>query len=53
MDDLKSTSKETKKFPGFKDVVFKWSDGGREDFPRMSVKHRRTCGFKASDDVRM
>jgi UPF0176 protein len=51
MDDLKKYIKETKKFPGFKDVVFKWSDGGREDFPRMSVKHRRELvGFKASDD---
>jgi UPF0176 protein len=31
--------------------MFKWSDGGREDFPRMSVKHRRELvGFKNSDD---
>ena len=51
MDDLKKYIKETKKFPGFKDIVFKWSDGSREDFPRMSVKHRRELvGFKASDD---
>jgi len=51
MDDLKKYIKETKKFPGFKDVVFKWSDGCREDFPRMSVKHRRELvGFKNSDD---
>lgn len=51
MDDLKSYIKETKKFPGFKDVVFKWSDGSREDFPRMSVKVRRELvGFKNSDD---
>lgn len=51
MDDLKAYIKETKKFPGFKDMVFKWSDGGREDFPRMSVKHRRELvGFKNSDD---
>lgn len=51
MDDLKKYIKETKKFPGFKDIVFKWSDGGREDFPRMSVKHRRELvGFQNSDD---
>jgi len=51
MDDLKKYIKETKQFPGFKDIVFKWSDGAREDFPRMSVKHRRELvGFKASDD---
>lgn len=51
MEDLKKYIKETKKFPGFKDIVFKWSDGGREDFPRMSVKRRRELvGFKNSDD---
>lgn len=51
MDDLKKYIKETKKFAGFKDIVFKWSDGGREDFPRMSVKNRRELvGFKNSDD---
>lgn len=51
MSDLKTYIKETKKLEGFKDIVFKWSDGGREDFPRMSVKHRRELvGFKNSDD---
>lgn len=51
LEDLKKYIKETKKFPGFKDIVFKWSDGGREDFPRMSVKRRRELvGFQNSDD---
>lgn len=51
IDDLKKYIKETKKFLGFKDIVFKWSDGGRENFPRMSVKHRRELvGFQNSDD---
>ena len=51
MVDLKKYIKGTKKFPGFKDIVFKWSDGGREDFPRMSVKNRRELvGFQNSDD---
>ena len=51
MDDLKKYIKETKKFEGFKNIVFKWSDGGREDFPRMSVKSRRELvGFQNSDD---
>lgn len=51
MENLKSYIKQTKQFPGFKDIVFKWSDGGREDFPRMSVKARRELvGFKNSDD---
>lgn len=51
MDDLKKYIKETKKLESFKDTVFKWSDGAKEDFPRMSVKHRRELvGFKNSDD---
>lgn len=51
MADLKAYIKATKQLPGFKDIVFKWSDGGRESFPRMSVKHRRELvGFKNSDD---
>ena len=50
MADLKTYIKTTKELPGFKDVVFKWSDGGREDFPRMSVKTRRELvGFQNSD----
>lgn len=51
MDDLKAYAKATKQYAGFKDIVFKWSDGAREDFPRMSVKARRELvGFKNSDD---
>lgn len=51
IDDLKAYVKETKLHPGFKDIVFKWSDGGREDFPRMSVRNRRELvGFQNSDD---
>ncbi len=51
VEDLKKYIKETKKFPGFKDIVFKWSDGTGNDFPRMSVKNRRELvGFKNSDD---
>ena len=51
MEDLKKYIKQTKQFPGFKDIIFKWSDGARDDFPRMSVKNRRELvGFKNSDD---
>jgi len=54
MDDLKAYIKNTKQFPGFKDVVFKWSDGGREDFPRMSVKVRpEIVAFDAADELRV
>lgn len=51
IDDLKRYIKQTKQFPGFKNIVFKWSEGGRENFPRMSVKHRRELvGFQNSED---
>ena len=51
VDDLKTYVKATKQYAGFKDIVWKWSDGSREDFPRMSVKARRELvGFKNSDD---
>lgn len=54
MDDLKSYIKATKDFPGFKGMVFKWSDGGREEFPRMSVKVRdEIVAFDAADELRV
>lgn len=51
IDDLKKYIKATKSYPGFKGTVFKWSEGSRDDFPRMSVKHRQELvGFKNSED---
>lgn len=40
IEDLKAYVKQTKEYPAFKDMIFKWSDGGREDFPRLLVKVR-------------
>lgn len=40
LKDLKQYVKQTKTHPAFKDVVFKWSDGGRDDFPKLVVKVR-------------
>lgn len=52
MDDLKAYIKATKEFTGFKDTVFKWSDGTRDDFPRMSVKVRdEIVAFDAADEL--
>lgn len=54
MEDLKKYIKATKQFEGFKRIVFKWSDGGREDFPRMSVKVRpEIVAFDAADELRV
>jgi UPF0176 protein len=54
IDDLKKYIKATKEFDGFKGTVFKWNDGGREDFPRMSVKVRKEIvAFDATDELRV
>lgn len=51
IDDLKKYIKATRELAGFKDIVFKWSDGSRDDFPRLSVKNRRELvGFQNSDE---
>jgi len=52
MDDLKAYIKTTKQYAGLKDMVFKWSDGGRENFPRVNVKVRpELVGFKAPGET--
>lgn len=38
IDDLKAYIRATKQYEGFKDILWKWSGGGRDNFPRMSVK---------------
>lgn len=54
MDDLKAYIKATKQYPGFKDTVFKWSDGSRDDFPRLSVKARKEIvAFDAGDELKV
>ncbi len=51
LDDLKAYVKATKQYAAFKDIMWKWSDGARDDFPRMSVKTRRELvGFQNSED---
>jgi UPF0176 protein len=54
IDDLKAYAKATKAYPGFKDTKFKWSEGGREDFPRMSVKARKEIvGFHVPEEIKV
>lgn len=40
MDACKRYVRETREYPGFKKMEFKWSEGRAEDFPRLSVKVR-------------
>jgi len=52
--DLKAYVKQTKTYPAFKDIVFKWSDGSAEDFPRLSVKVRpEIVTFGVSDKIKV
>jgi len=54
VEDLKAYVKETKQFVGFKDTVFKWSEGSRDHFPRLSVKVRpEIVAFGAKDELRV
>lgn len=50
--DVKAYVKETKTYPYFKDMVFKWSDGARDHFPKLSVKVRdEIVAFDAADEL--
>ena len=40
MEGCKRYVRQTKEYPGFKRMQFKWSEGGADDFPRLSVKVR-------------
>ena len=52
LDDLKAYVKATKEFTLFKGTMFKWSEGSRENFPKLSVKVRKELvGFGAPDEV--
>ncbi|QQS19921.1 rhodanese-related sulfurtransferase [Candidatus Saccharibacteria bacterium] len=54
LEDLKTYVKKTKEFPGFKDILWKWSDGGRKNFPRMSVKVKKELvAFETWDEVKV
>ena len=52
--DLKSYIAQTKQFAGFKGTDFKWSDGSREDFPKLMVKVRdEIVSFGAGDELQV
>ena len=52
--NVKAYVKATKQYPGFKDTVFKWSDGTGHEFPRASVKVRdEIVSFGAGDELQV
>lgn len=51
---VKAYTKETRQYPGFKNMQFKWSQGGADDFPRLSVKARdEIVAFGAPDELKV
>lgn len=52
IEDLKAYVKETKTY--FKGIAFKWSEGGRDDFPRLSIKVRdEIVTFGTPDELKV
>ncbi len=52
IDDVKAYVKETKSYTPLKGIAFKWSDGGRDNFPRLSVRVRdEIVTFGAADEI--
>jgi UPF0176 protein len=54
LKSLKAYAKETKTFATFKDIVFKWSDGHGDDFPKLVVKIRpEIVTFQAAGELQV
>jgi len=52
LTNLKKYISQTKSYPSFKAMVFKWSDGSETDFPRLSVKVRpELVAFHSPDKI--
>lgn len=52
INDVKAYVKATKEYRPFKGTQFKWSDGGSEHFPKLSVKVRdEIVTFGAADEI--
>jgi UPF0176 protein len=54
LKDLKTYVKEMKAFQPFNGTMFKWSEGGRENFPKLSIKVRdEIVTFGAADEIKV
>lgn len=54
IEDLKAYVKATKSYEPFKKTTFKWSEGGRDNFPKLSVKARdEIVTFHAADELQV
>lgn len=54
IDDLKAYVKATKSYGPMKGIAFKWSEGTRDDFPRLSVRVRpEIVTFGVPDEIKV
>ncbi len=54
INDLKKYIKQTRSYEGFNKIKFKWSDGTRNDFPKLSVKVKaELVGFGNPDEIQV
>ncbi len=54
IEDLKEYVKQTKAYKPFKGTKFKWSEGNKQDFPRLSVKVRdEIVTFGVADKIKV
>jgi len=54
INDCKAYIKKTREYPGFATMEFKWSEGGAEDFPKLSVKVRdEIVAFGAPNEIKV
>jgi UPF0176 protein len=53
-EDLKAYIKQSKTLPAFKNMTFKWSEGKRDNFPKLSVKVRdEIVTFGVADRIKV
>jgi UPF0176 protein len=54
MEALKKYVRQTKEYPGFRKIDFKWSEGTGNDFPRLRVRVRpELVAFGAPDELKV
>jgi UPF0176 protein len=54
IEHLLSYIKQNKEYPPFKEIEYKWSEGNRDDFPRLKVKARsEVVGFGIPNELKV
>jgi UPF0176 protein len=54
IENLLSYIKQNKEYPAFREIEYKWSEGHRDDFPRLKVKARsEVVGFGIPNEIKV